>query len=112
MALYAIGDLHLCLGAPKPMDIFGEKWSRHDEKIKNNWIKKINKDDTLIDIPIKMIKDYIEENFSNNKVKTAVVTIAHRHPIIEVDYKLFISILLVLFCFFLTIIIVCRRFLL
>jgi hypothetical protein len=22
MALYAIGDLHLCLGAPKPMDIF------------------------------------------------------------------------------------------
>ena len=23
MALYAIGDLHLCLGAPKPMDIFG-----------------------------------------------------------------------------------------
>ena len=23
MALYAIGDLHLCLGAPKPMDVFG-----------------------------------------------------------------------------------------
>ena len=26
MALYAIGDLHLCLGAPKPMDIFGKLW--------------------------------------------------------------------------------------
>lgn len=26
MALYAIGDLHLCLGAPKPMDIFGGAW--------------------------------------------------------------------------------------
>ena len=26
MALYAIGDLHLCLGAEKPMDIFGEVW--------------------------------------------------------------------------------------
>ena len=26
MALYAIGDLHLCLGAPKPMDIFGGTW--------------------------------------------------------------------------------------
>ena len=23
MALYAIGDLHLCLGASKPMDIYG-----------------------------------------------------------------------------------------
>ena len=23
MALYAIGDLHLCLGAAKPMDVFG-----------------------------------------------------------------------------------------
>ena len=43
---------------------------------------------------IKMIKDYIEENFSNNKVKTAVVTIAHRHPIIEVDYKLFNRVLI------------------
>ena len=26
MALYAIGDLHLCLGAPKPMDVFGGAW--------------------------------------------------------------------------------------
>ena len=26
MALYAIGDLHLSLGAPKPMDVFGGNW--------------------------------------------------------------------------------------
>ena len=26
MALYAIGDLHLCLSAPKPMDVFGGAW--------------------------------------------------------------------------------------
>ena len=34
MALYAIGDLHLCLGAPKPMDIFGGSWVGYMEKLK------------------------------------------------------------------------------
>ena len=35
MALYAIGDLHLCLGAPKPMDIFGGAWVGYMEKLKD-----------------------------------------------------------------------------
>lgn len=34
MALYAIGDLHLCLGAPKPMDIFGGAWVGYMEKLR------------------------------------------------------------------------------
>lgn len=34
MALYAIGDLHLCLGAPKPMDIFGGTWVGYMDKLK------------------------------------------------------------------------------
>lgn len=34
MALYAIGDLHLCLGAPKPMDVFGGTWVGYMEKLK------------------------------------------------------------------------------
>lgn len=34
MALYAIGDLHLCLGAPKPMDIFGGSWVGYMEKLR------------------------------------------------------------------------------
>lgn len=34
MALYAIGDLHLCLGAPKPMDIFGGAWIGYMDKLK------------------------------------------------------------------------------
>ncbi len=34
MALYAIGDLHLCLSAPKPMDIFGGAWVGYMEKLK------------------------------------------------------------------------------
>lgn len=35
MALYAIGDLHLCLGAPKPMDIFGGAWLGYMDKLKD-----------------------------------------------------------------------------
>ena len=34
MALYAISDLHLGFNEDKPMDIFGEKWTGHPEKIK------------------------------------------------------------------------------
>lgn len=34
MALYAIGDLHLSLSTKKPMDIFGDKWQNHAEKLK------------------------------------------------------------------------------
>ena len=33
MALYAIGDFHLALGQDKPMDIFGDKWINHAEKL-------------------------------------------------------------------------------
>ncbi|MBC2582232.1 metallophosphoesterase [Clostridium sp. DJ247] len=48
MALFAISDLHLDLTGEKPMDIFGNKWFKHDEKIKNNWIKKITDEDTVL----------------------------------------------------------------
>ncbi len=34
MALYAIGDFHLALGMDKPMDVFGEKWANHEQKLK------------------------------------------------------------------------------
>lgn len=48
MALYAISDLHLDLNGEKPMDIFGDRWSKHDEKIKSNWLKKITDKDTVL----------------------------------------------------------------
>ena len=35
MSLYAIGDLHLSLSGEKPMDIFGDKWKGHEEKLKS-----------------------------------------------------------------------------
>lgn len=37
MALYAIGDLHLCLGAPKPMDVFGGAWVGYMDKLKEGF---------------------------------------------------------------------------
>lgn len=48
MALYAISDFHLAFTTDKPMDIFGDKWKNHDERIKDNWIKNITKDDTVL----------------------------------------------------------------
>lgn len=47
MALYAMGDLHLCLGAPKPMDIFGGAWIGYMEKLKEG-LKVLTPEDTLV----------------------------------------------------------------
>lgn len=48
MALYAISDLHLSFNTDKPMDIFGEKWSRHDEKIEKNWREIVSDEDMVL----------------------------------------------------------------
>ena len=48
MALYAISDLHLALSGDKPMDVFGQHWYKHDEKIKENWYSKITEADTVL----------------------------------------------------------------
>ncbi|WP_163191960.1 metallophosphoesterase [Clostridium thermarum] len=48
MALYAISDLHLSLSMDKPMDIFGDNWYMHHEKIKDNWIQCIQEEDTVL----------------------------------------------------------------
>ena len=47
MALYAIGDLHLCLGAPKPMDIFGGAWVGYMDKLKEG-LSVVREEDTLV----------------------------------------------------------------
>lgn len=47
MALYAIGDLHLCLGAPKPMDVFGGAWVGYMEKLKEG-MSVITSEDTTV----------------------------------------------------------------
>ena len=48
MSRFVIGDLHLSFNQNKPMDIFGEHWKGHEEKIKQDWIKKVKENDLVI----------------------------------------------------------------
>ncbi len=47
MALYAIGDLHLPLGADKPMNIFAG-WDNYVERIRDNWCSTVGAEDTVV----------------------------------------------------------------
>ena len=49
MAIYAISDLHLSFSnKDKLMSVFGDKWEGYEEKIKKDWLKKVNTEDTVI----------------------------------------------------------------
>ena len=66
MALYAIGDLHLCLGAPKPMDIFGGAWVGYMDKLKEG-MSVITPEDTTIllgDLSWALDMDHAVEDFA------------------------------------------------
>ena len=47
MALYALADLHLALGVPKPMDVFGGRWVGYQEKLKQS-LSELQPEDTLV----------------------------------------------------------------
>ncbi len=47
MALYAIGDLHLGLGVDKPMDVFGQGWADHVERLQDAF-SKLHDDDVTV----------------------------------------------------------------
>lgn len=46
--IYAIGDLHFDSTKEKPMDIFGDNWKDHEEKIIKNWQQSISEDDLVL----------------------------------------------------------------
>lgn len=48
MSIFVIGDLHLSFNQNKPMDIFGENWIGHEEKIKDDWIKIVDEKDLVV----------------------------------------------------------------
>ncbi len=48
MNIYAIGDLHLSLTSDKPMDVFGEDWKGHFEKIQADWCAKVKDEDIVL----------------------------------------------------------------
>ncbi len=71
MAIYAIGDLHLSLNNEKPMNIFGENWKKHEEKIRESWLETVNDEDLVLipgDFSWKMhLKDMYEDfNYLNS----------------------------------------------
>lgn len=46
--IYGIGDLHLDYSKDKSMDIFGEKWTNHEEKIFRNWEALVEDEDLVL----------------------------------------------------------------
>ena len=48
MQIYAIADLHLSLTSEKPMDVFGEAWRGHAEKLERNWRERVQQDDLVL----------------------------------------------------------------
>lgn len=48
MSLYAIGDLHLGFQSGKSMEVFGEEWRNHSDKIKRNWLDTVKENDTVV----------------------------------------------------------------
>ena len=48
MALFAIADLHFSFSVEKPMDIFGEQWYNHSQKIIDYWKKTVTEADTVL----------------------------------------------------------------
>lgn len=47
MALFVIADLHLSLGAQKPMDIF-RGWENYVERLEQNWRALVRPEDTVV----------------------------------------------------------------
>lgn len=48
MNIYAISDLHLDGNQNKPMDIFGQGWQNHFEKIVENWQNTVQEEDIIL----------------------------------------------------------------
>lgn len=48
MSLFTIGDLHLSFHEKKPMNIFGNNWNNHEQKIKDSWLKNVDENDLVV----------------------------------------------------------------
>ena len=48
MKIFSISDLHLSGKCDKPMDVFGQGWENHFEKIKSDWNEKVTDGDIVL----------------------------------------------------------------
>jgi predicted phosphohydrolase len=46
--IWTISDLHLSSANPKPMDIFGDRWRNHPQRIAAAWRERVGDDDTVL----------------------------------------------------------------
>ena len=47
MAVWAISDLHLP-ARQKPMDVFGPQWTNHFERIREDWVERVQAQDVVL----------------------------------------------------------------
>lgn len=48
MSLFVLADTHLSLSTDKPMDVFGDRWSDHAARIRENWLRVVGEADTVV----------------------------------------------------------------
>ncbi|MDR0425118.1 MAG: metallophosphoesterase [Clostridiales Family XIII bacterium] len=48
MSIFAVADLHLSMSGEKPMDIFGAAWTDHAARLRENWLRDVREEDTVI----------------------------------------------------------------
>lgn len=48
MQIFALGDPHLSFTTDKPMDIFGDQWMNHTEKISQAWMATVSEEDWVL----------------------------------------------------------------
>ena len=48
MKVFAISDLHLSHAVEKPMDIFGDGWLNHFERVCEDWRARVSEDDLVL----------------------------------------------------------------
>ena len=48
MKIFAIADLHFDYKKEKPMDVFGDNWENHEEKIIENWKSTVKQGDLVL----------------------------------------------------------------
>ncbi|MDU2095696.1 MAG: metallophosphoesterase, partial [Negativicoccus succinicivorans] len=49
MRFWALSDLHLSGDPPqKPMDVFGDRWRNHRQKVETNWRTQVAPEDTVL----------------------------------------------------------------
>lgn len=48
MKVFAISDLHLSFAVEKPMDIFGDGWQNHFERVSEDWRARVGEEDLIL----------------------------------------------------------------